>query len=68
MLLPSIIKSQKGLLQHIWLKISRVNLKWGGKLYFHQSRRTSYPRKLLGWLKLSAHNFKETENVCVHIL
>jgi hypothetical protein len=38
----------------IWLKISRVNLNWGGKLYFHHSRKKSYPIELLGWLKLDA--------------
>jgi hypothetical protein len=44
-LLPSIIKSRKGFLEHIWLKISTVYLNWGGKLYFHYSRRKSFPRK-----------------------
>jgi len=29
---------RRTLLEHIWLKISRVNLNWGGKLYFHHSR------------------------------
>jgi hypothetical protein len=39
---------RRTLLENICLKISRVNLNWGGKLYFHYSRRKSYPRELLG--------------------
>jgi hypothetical protein len=41
-------------LEHIWLKIIRVNLNWEGKPYLHHSRRKSYPRELLGSLKLVA--------------
>jgi hypothetical protein len=42
------------LLERIWQKTSRVDLNWGGKLYFYHSRRKGYPRALLGSLKLGA--------------
>jgi hypothetical protein len=36
------------------VEISKVNLNWGGKRYLCHSGRKSYPRKLLGQLKLGA--------------
>jgi predicted GH43/DUF377 family glycosyl hydrolase len=44
-LLPSNIMSREGFLEHIWLKMSRENLNWGGKLYLHHSRKKSYQRE-----------------------
>jgi hypothetical protein len=41
-------KVPRRILEHIWPKISRVNLKWGENLYFHHSRIKRYPRESLG--------------------
>jgi hypothetical protein len=63
-MLPSIIKF-RGLVEDIWHKVSRVNLKWGEKLYFHYSRRKIIQENYQASSNWVLHNLKGIKNVLV---